>query len=228
MLRTQLVVAAWLLAGAAAARAGSLVLDGPGVLHVGDTASYSVRLVTGPDETFGGAEANLLVENARALADIPAFVCDCPFQQGFTTRSYIIDLAALVSADPTSDPFIMLGGKGSPIDPNDPGPEGFPPLPDLPAGSYELYPFTLRALAPGELRFVPNPLLASPLGFDGPKVTFDQHPGGAGTPAVTQEIDPGPDGVFFRIEIVPEGGVTLAAVVGVTTLLARRKRPEVR
>jgi hypothetical protein len=224
-MRTKGAVAAWFLGWAAAAQAGSLVLDGPGVLHVGDTASYSVRLVTGPDEHFGGAEANLLVENARALADIPAFVCDCPFQQGFTTRSYIIDLAALVSADPASEPFIMLGGKGAPIDPNEPGPSGYADLPDLPAGSYELFPFTLTALAPGELRFVPNPITANPLGYDGAQVTFDQHPDGAGTAAVNQVINPGSDGAFFRIEIVPETGLSLAAVMGVGTLLARRRWP---
>ncbi|HTO52900.1 MAG TPA: hypothetical protein VMR50_05885 [Myxococcota bacterium] len=217
--------AACLLLLAASARAGSLVLDGPGVLHVGDTASYSVRLVTGPDEHFGGGNADLLVENARALAQIPAFVCDCPFQQGFTTRSYIVDLAALVSVDPASEPFIMLGGKGSPIDPNDPGPSGYADLPDLPSGSYELFPFTLTALAPGELRFVPNPITTDPLGYDGAKVTLYQHPDGPGTAAVTQVIDPGSDGVFFRIEIVPETGLSLAAVLGVGTLLLRRRWP---
>lgn len=224
MFRVALVLA---LAVTARAQAASLELLGPTVIQVGDTASFEIRIHLAPGERLHGAWGELIVEGGRDLALFAPYWCDCLIRDGFFTAGYSVDPAAIFNV--TDDgvihgPVLLEWVKDGPID------ENVDPVPDYtPAdGPFLLVPFSLTAIAPGELRLVhvpPGPV------FPGWSPEYSpQDPAiglsylDAGGELAIAPIVPPNDGVWFRISVVPEPTRAGLLFMGAALIAARNFR----
>jgi hypothetical protein len=207
------IVVLALLFPSTSANSASLVLAGPAVIHVGDTVTYALQIDLAPGETFRGGYAQFAVENGRSLASWVAIDCDCHNQRGFFFSGYRVDIAGEARF-----PVALDGGLSGLL--NAQGDQD-PTAPDLTPeqGPFTLIPFTLTALAPGELRFVavpgdfPIPITSVPV----PEVSYIS--GGQ-----TIVIPPPSDGVWARIQIVPESPASALALLGAAAILWSRRR----
>ena len=191
---------------AAQSRAATIFLDGPPVIHVGDTVNYQVAIALAPGESISFVTGQFILDGARGLVEDQPVFADRKNSQGFFDAPYLVDYAQLAAleASPSLDwmayPLTLDGALGSQT--NNPA-----------GGPFAFIPFTVTALAPGELRLLPVPAdLDIPGGFLGgysvsdPQVVY----GYAGGSPIA--LSPPADGVWARIEIVPEpAGLALLA-----------------
>ncbi len=200
-----------LVAFASHSHAASLALVGPEELPVGQTATYSLLIVLDSAETLHGAGAVLVAENGRAFASFEAKQrSGIVHGDGFFGHSYTIDVAAYYGLPGYETmPVFLEGGPDQPWDDaiNE-------PREDYAAsdGPFELFPFTITGISPGEIRLIGNASSQNPV------ILFSTSESGV----VAHDVPAGLDGVYARIQIVPEPGAL--ALLASAVLLRRAGR----
>jgi len=200
---------------ATGARAASVVLAGPPVIHVGDTASYTVEVALSPGELISYYSEQFTLENARDLIGVLSpGVAEPHFQYGWIGQAWVLD--AVQSYDSfhfQTQPVVLWATGGEPTSCTAHGPPGSCPDPNAPdeplppytadQGPFVVMYFDLTAVAPGVLRFTdvpPGPILAP--GY------YDHSPNGVHAGYDPNDpfypTLPGADGAYATITIVPE------------------------
>lgn len=205
----------------ARARAASIVLSGPTTIHVGQTASYSLQLSLEPGETLGGVVGQFLVEGGRSLASFTPDYYGQLGSRGFLVPYYWVDLAAL--SEPASTlyqyPVLLQGELETPY--------GCTPACNIlgrdytaSEGPFTIVPFTLTAVAQGDLLFEAPPTnvlypFFTPT-YPSVEYYFTPTAGQGGT----VDMFPPADGVWARIHIVPEPSSSALCALGLAAALA--------
>ncbi|HTO53427.1 MAG TPA: hypothetical protein VMR50_08580 [Myxococcota bacterium] len=208
------------------AEAYTFELSGPSMIHVGETVTYDAQIELAPGENLWSVTASFFVENGRELASWDVTANDSKEREGFQDTGFSVDAAAYWM-DTTSlqlSDSIPLWIEGELVRPID-----FVPM-TADQGPFTIVPFTLTALAPGQLSFVmaqgPYPPPGTANGFitnGGLDYTFILTPYDPNTIYLQLSggsVAPGSDGVYATITIPEPSSTALAALLGATLAIA--------